>query len=210
MPLSFVRKIIDISLPLNQETISYPGNPKVEIDPIQTSGGSYISKLSLGSHTGTHIDTPRHVFLAGKDVDDIGLSLFIGLCRVLDLTAANESISRADLEAKKIKPGERILLKTKNSINGYEQFIDNYVYLAPAAAKYLAELEIMLLGFDYLSVKQRGNPDNTAHTALLSQNIPILEGINLAYVNEGEYFLVVLPLKLMELDGAPARAVLLQ
>lgn len=205
----FCNKIIDISLPLNENTIVYPGNPKIELATLKSpASGSRLTKITFGSHTGTHIDAPSHVIEEGKNIEQFSLSTFIGLCRVIDLTESNESISSADLQKHNIKRDERILVKTKNSDIGYEEFYNDYVYLAPEAAKYLAIKDIMLFGIDYLSVKQRGAKDNTAHTALLSKNIPIIEGLNLQNVEAGNYFLVALPLEFTGLDGSPARVVL--
>ena len=67
----------------------------------------------------------------------------------------------------------------------------------------------MLVGIDYLSIKQRGSKDNTPHTALLERSIPILEGIDLSEVTEGSYFLAALPLKFDHIEASPCRAVLL-
>lgn len=206
----YCEQIIDISLPLNSETIIYPGNPPIEVETLTSKSGSVHSKISFGSHTGTHVDAPRHAFPKGNPIDTFSLSSYVGLCRVLDLTRNTKKIDAHDLEEKRIQADERILLKTRNSFIGYEKFRDDYVYLTSEAAIYLAEKNIMLLGIDYLSVKQRGAPDNTAHTALLANNIPIVEGLNLKDILEGAYFLICLPLKFTGLDGAPARAVLLK
>jgi arylformamidase len=201
--------IIDISISLSPSTIVYPGNPPVEIERIgSASGSSWHSTVSMGSHTGTHVDAPAHVFKDGKTLGDIGLSHFVGPCKVIDCSRSSLSIARDDIEGKGITQGDRILLKTNNSSRGYEQWYDDYVFLSGDAAAYLAGQEVSLVGIDYLSVKQKGSADNTPHTHLLSKNIPILEGIDLSEVNEGEYNLLFLPLKL-NIDGAPGRAVLI-
>lgn len=206
------KSIIDISLPLNAESLLYPGDPAVVIEP-ETHAGKLLprlSKISLGSHSGSHVDAPSHFVEAGKTVDRIPLEHFIGSCRVLDMTSCAEAVTRADLTPYNIKLGERILLKTKNSLLDYKNFRTNYVYLASDAASYLAELSIALIGIDYLSVKQKGAADNTAHMAFLEKNIPILESICLAGAEPGNYFLAALPLAFTAIDGSPVRAVLLR
>lgn len=204
-------QIIDISLPLHPGTIVYPGNPQIEIEEIKSqSSGSAISKITFGSHTGTHIDAQKHVVEGGKPLDNIGLETFIGPCRVIDCTLDESSVKVETLQKNNIQKGDRILLKTKNSSRGFETFYDDYVFVSPEAAKYLAEKEVALVAIDYLSIKQRGSKDNTPHTHLLEKNIPIVEGIDLSKVEPGEYFLVILPLKFVNIDGAPARAVLLK
>ncbi len=204
-------KIIDISLPLDKETIIYPGNTPVKIESYKSSSGlTYLSNISLGSHTGTHIDAPRHVDENGVGVDKLDLKRLIGECRVLDFTKSTESISITDLENKHIQEGERVLAKTKNSLRGFKTAFDDYVYLSSEGATYLAGKKITVFGIDYLSVKKRGSTDNRPHTELLRKDIPIIEGIDLSIVEEGEYTLIALPLKFTGLDGAPARVILVK
>lgn len=204
-------KIFDISLPLNEQTIIYPGTTALKITPTRSSvTGSALSEITLSSHAGTHIDAPSHVIEDGQTIDQIPLETFFGPCRVLDLTAVKEGITSQDLESKKIKEGERILLKTDNSNRGFGEFYEDYVYLTSEAAAYLAKLNIKLVGIDSLSIKKRGLPDNRAHRKLLSRNIPILEGVNLKEVDEGEYTLIVFPLAFTDIDGSPTRAVLVK
>ena len=202
-------KIIDISLPLNSSTIIYPGNPKVQIESVREAS-SMDSKITLGSHTGTHIDAPKHVFEDGASLDAIPLEQMVGKCRVLDFTDAKNSIKISDLEKHGIKEGERILAKTKNSSIGFDKFRNDYIYLDGDAAEYLAKKKIALFGIDYLSVKQKGSSDIRAHTELLKNNIVIFEGLDLSKADEGEYTFIGLPLKFTGIDGSPARAILLQ
>lgn len=204
------KKIIDISLTLNNETIIYPGNPPFEIKTFKSaSGSSTNSQFSTSTHNGTHIDSPGHAFEDGLDIDDLSLSTFIGPCRVIDLSSSVGSIAVSDLEKKHIVRGERILLKTANSERGFSTFYEDYAYLSGEGATYLANLGVTLVGIDALSVKQKGSKDNTPHTALLSKLIPIIEGLDLKHVAEGEYTLIAFPLKINAKDGAPARVVLL-
>ena len=74
----------------------------------------------------------------------------------------------------------------------------------------MAQKRIVLFGIDYLSVKKRGGSDNRSHTELLKNDIVNFEGLDLSQVEPDEYFFVGLPLKFIDLDGAPARAILLQ
>lgn len=201
-------KIIDISLLLHTDTIAYPKNPAVRIKS-RSTGHSTISEIAFGSHTGTHVDAQRHVFKNGAGVDRIPLERCIGPCRVLDMTKVKKAITVQDLRNEKIKAGERILVKTSNSKRGYKKFYSDYVHLDGDAAQFLAKKKIALFGTDYLSVKQRGSPDNRPHTELLKHSIPIVEGLDLSKVKPGKYDLVVLPLRFIDIDGAPARAILL-
>ncbi|MEI8337779.1 MAG: cyclase family protein [bacterium] len=203
--------IIDISIALSPSTIVYPGDPaiKVEVFKEWSETTSKLSEIAMGTHSGTHIDSPAHCLKDGKRIEDLPLDIFVGPARVLDFSNLLEKITKADLISKNVKNGERILAKTRNSKEGFATWRDNFAYLDGDAADYLADIGIKLFGIDYLSVKQKGSKDNRAHTSLLSKNIPILETIDLSKVLEGEYFLVCAPLKIAGVEGAPTRALLL-
>lgn len=189
---------------------TYPGNPNVSFTPV-IKRNSQITTISFGTHTGTHIDAPLHTIPSGSPIDAIDLEAFVGPCTVVDFSQKNIlSISGPMLEKISLTKNNKVLFKTDNSYSEGEVFTKDYVYIEPSAAEYLAQQKVSLVGIDALSIKKSGDTDNTPHTALLSKNIPILEGINLKAVSEGEYFLVCAPLKLKGLDGAPARAFLIK
>lgn len=204
-------EIIDISVPLSEKTTVYPGNPAVEIEEMRSeTSSSTISKVTMGSHTGTHVDAPKHVFDDGEGVGVYDLSYFVGDARVIDCTQEEVEVSRKALEQSGIQKGERILLKTKNSGRLQEPFFSDFIFLSPDGAAYLAECGVKLVAVDYFSIKQKGSTDNRPHTELLSKQIPIIEGVDLQGIEPGEYFLSALPLRFDELDGSPMRAVLLK
>ena len=200
-------KFFDISIPIKNGMVVYPGNTEVEITSIP-SAASLSSRIVMGSHAGTHIDAPKHVFRKGKGVDTIPLSSLIGPCRVLDMTHCTECVRITDLKPYRIKKGERILVKTKNSRRGFTTFRNDFIYLDGDAANFLAQKKIALFGIDYLSVKKKGGADTRPHTSLLKRGIVILEGINLSRVTAGCYTLFCLPLRFAGIDGSPCRAVL--
>ena len=202
-------KIIDISIPIHPKMLLYPGDPKVEFKSLPGKT-SYLTKMTLATHMGTHLDAPRHVFKSGQTVDKIDLDKVVGSCRVLDMTHVKSSITVTDLKKTKVKKGERILVKTKNSQRGLKKFYGDYVYLDGDAADYLAKKKIRMFGIDYLSVKKKGGKDLRAHNSLLKAGIIIVETINLRNVKPGKYFFVGMPLKLKGLDGSPVRAVLIK
>lgn len=201
--------IHDISRKIVQGMPVYPNNPEVVIQELKGET-STVSRILLGSHTGTHLDAPKHVFDTGIGVEDIALSTLIGSCKVLDFSDRTGAIKKEDLQLHSIHSGDRILVKTSNSLDPFVTFNPDYVYLDGDAADFLAELDIALFGIDYLSVKQYQGRDFRPHDSLLIKNIVILEGLNLAEVIEGTYVLVALPLPVGSLDGAPIRAILLE
>lgn len=205
-------KIIDITHPIKDGMIVYPNNAEVFVESfakISEGASSNLSKITLGTHTATHVDAPLHVFDGKEKLEDLPLEAFIGKCKVVDVThrQLGELVEVDDLG--NVEKGDRMLVKTKNSEKGMSEFYDDFVALSGDAADFLADKDISLFGIDYLSVKQRGSNDNRAHTSLLSKKIPIIEGLNLKDVEEGEYELVCLPLKIENVEGGPVRAVLI-
>jgi len=202
-------KIIDISWILEEHMACYPGNPPYRTAPFSYKD-STMDEIRMGNHTGTHVDAPRHALRNGATIEKTPLENLIGACRVLDMTHVRKGISVEDLKKERIKKGERILVKTKNSARSTKRFFDDFIYLEGEAAEFLAEKKLKLFGTDYLSVKKKGSEDNRPHTELLKEGTVIVEGLSLKDVASGPYILIALPLKTVGLDGAPARAVLIK
>lgn len=203
------QKIHDISMPLFEGMMQYPNNPDLKIE-LREGATTYHSLLSIGTHTGTHIDAPRHIDVNGDGIDTIDLDKLVGICRVLDCTNVEDEIRVNDLEAYNIKSGERILFKTKNSQLDYTEFRDDYISLSGDAADYLAQIGIRSCGIDYLSIKKRGSDDTRAHDSLLNLGIPIIEGLILHDITPGEYYICAMPLKLENGDAGLARVILIE
>lgn len=164
------------------------------------------SRIHLDAHTGTHVDAPLHVIPDGAGMDGYHPETFLGACRVLDLTNVEEKITRRDLLDQGVHTGDFILLKTKNSWR--EGFDFNFTYLAPDAAEYLAGQGVRGVGLDALGI-ERDQPDHASHRALLEKRIMVVEGLRLKEVPAGAYFLLVAPLKLIGVEAAPARVLLM-
>jgi len=205
-------KIIDISHSITDGMVVYPNNAPVSIEPfakMADGASSNLSKVTLGTHTATHIDAPLHVFDGADGLETITLERLIGPCRVIDASHRGPGSVITTEDLGDVSVDERILVKTSNSARGMDTFLEDFVALDGDAADYLAEKNISVFGIDYLSIKQRGSSDNRAHTSLLEKGIPIIEGLDLAHAAAGTYELVCLPLKLSGVEGGPVRAVLL-
>jgi arylformamidase len=201
---------IDISWPITKGMTEYKDRATLKIEHFATyeSRGFEESTISMGTHTGTHIDAPRHFIEGGKTVNQIDLEQLNGPCQVLDLTKVEEKITKQDLEKIKITPNKIILLKTKNSsLSPTAPFNPNFIYLETSGAEYLANLPIKAVGIDYLGI-ERNQPDHTTHKAFLNKNIPIIEGLRLEKAINKEYNLTALPLKVEGLEATPARCLL--
>ncbi len=210
-------KILDISLPLSPSLPVWPGNPPFEFHAVQRmaqGGSSNVSRVVMGTHTGTHVDAPRHFFDGGPGVDELPLDELVGPCDVVEIGGprGRQPIGVADLQrATGARPPRRLLLKTANSsLWDGRGFTSDFVYVSPEAAEWLVDAGVRVLGVDYLSVeefKKRGAP---THHTLLGAGVVVIEGLNLATVVPGSYELICLPLRIAGSDGSPARVILRQ
>lgn len=207
-------RIHDISVPVKTGGLVYPGNPEIAIElqqAVARGAGANVSSIHFGSHTGTHVDAARHFFDNGESVDEIDLSILIGPAIVLSFDDTLMSIRASDLETQDLRGHKRVILRTRNSsFLTTPGFHTNYTYLAPDGAEFLLSRGVELVGIDYLSIEQFHSGHHRTHRALLEKKVVIVEGLNLENVRPGEYELVCLPLRLEGLDGAPARAVLIE
>lgn len=206
------KKWLDITLPISPSLVHWPDNPPVRIERVrslQRGDSCTVSQLTLGSHTGTHMDAPLHFFSQGKGLETMPLEVGVGSARVIPISNP-EVVTAKELAKHHIRKGERILLKTKNSVRALKQkrFSKKFVYVETEAAEFLAERRILLLGVDYLSVAGYKKNSAAVHRVLLGAGIWIVEGLDLSKAPPGRCELLCLPLRILESDGAPARAIL--
>jgi len=180
----------------------YPGDPAPEkkvLKSIQNGEVYNLTAFSMCAHNGTHIDAPRHFIKDGKTVDEMSLDAFIGMVYVAEHSGvvtendATEIIEKAEKHNK--EAAKRILIKGD-------------VEVSLEAAKVFASSDILLLGNEPQTVGPQNAP-MAVHLALLSADVILLEGIRLAEVSEGVYFLNAAPLNLAGTDGSPCRAILI-
>jgi len=205
--------ILDVTVPITNSMPVWPGDPQVRLSPKShlSRDKSHTVKLTaieMGSHTGTHVDAPYHFVEGGKRLHEIPLEQLTGKATVLEI-AGVRSIGLGDLEHLKWDGIERVLFKTDNSKHWQDgKFYEEFIYLEPDGAEFLVQRGIQLVGIDYLSIDKFKSEKHPTHFALLTQDIVILEGLNLSKVPAGEYTLFALPLNLQDADGAPSRVIL--
>jgi len=206
-------EVIDISVPIKEGMMVYPGDPEPLISMVKDmeGGDGYnISKIDMCLHAGTHIDVPSHIVSNGETIGQVDIGRYCGRCKVFDMGGI-PSIKAEDIKNLDIQRDDRVLFKTLNS--SYlraGKFIEEYTYLDPSAARLLAQIQISLVGLDYLSVENFYSNDFETHKMLLGNGIIILESIDLSGVEGGEYYLVAAPIKVYDSEGAPVRALLLK
>lgn len=203
---------IDISMPLAVGMPAFPGDPAFRSTPVKelARGDAYrLSRLELGSHTGTHLDPPGHFFAGAAGAEAIDLELLNGPCEVLEVHPRGPRIAAEDLSG--FRGGTtRLLLKTPNSARWARrlEFFDDYIGLGQDGARRLIEHGVRLVGIDALSIESDPTEAYPVHRELLGRHVAILEGLLLASVAPGPYDLLCLPLRVVGGDGAPARAAL--
>ena len=212
-----MRTVIDISLPITPELLVWPGNPGIEVlahQRIAEGDDANVSELRIGTHTGTHVDPPVHFVAGAAGIDRVPLEVLMGPAVVADARGLAGELGAAELEALGVPDGaERLLLRTDNSDLWRRlpiEFPADYTCLNGGGARWIVERGIRLIGVDFLSVERRGTPGHPTHKALLTNGITIVEGLDLGEVEPGSYELRVLPLRIVDGDGGPARAVLVR
>ena len=203
--------LIDVSVPLDSNVPTYPGNTPFSIEPVLRTGKgdrANVSTLHMSAHTGTHVDAPWHSLNDGGRTESLSLDVLVGPARVVELPV-HRGITADDLAPLDLAGETRVLLKTPNSeLWRSSDFHADFVGVTESGAKYLVERGVKLVGIDYLTVEVFRTPGAPAHHALLGAGVVIIEGLNLREVEPGRYDLICLPLRVVGCDGAPARVVL--
>lgn len=195
-------KIIDITQELFSCSV-FPGDSQPVRNVLETIDGGSICNLtgfSMCAHNGTHVDAPYHFYNDGKTIDRMPLSSFIGKCYVTwhegDITEAAAADIMEKAEAADREAAKRIL-------------VGGEATMTLEGAKVFTKAGIVLFGNESQTVGPMDAPAQV-HYELLKKEVILLEGIRLAGVNEGVYFLNAAPLNLGGSDGAPCRAVLIE
>lgn len=204
-------KIFDISWPISTAATAYKDKKTVSFQETKQFATDKVREtiITLGSHTGTHVDAPSHFLEQGISIDQLELSSLIGPCTVLDCTDVTVSIGKEYLQKKINFKTENILLfKTTNSfLSNTDSFNPNFIFLDQTGAQWCVENNIKTVGIDYLGI-ERGQAGHPTHKELFNNNLAIIEGLRLAEIREDSYWLICLPLRIVGLDAAPARAIL--
>lgn len=204
-------KIHDISMPISEDMIVYKNRaekkPTFKIVTNYDKNSVFETVVSLNLHTGTHVDAPLHVFKEGLMIESYSLDKFYGDAIVIDLSGIDGGIDREHLEDKKIQKNDIVILKTKNSDDATFNF--EFVYLSISGARYLTEQKIKTVGIDGLGI-ERNQAEHATHKELLSQNIPIIEGLRLKSIKEGRYQFIGFPISINSVEASLLRAVLIE
>lgn len=212
--------LIDLTLTLREGMTTFPvhWHPMVEISQLGRLHyeGRETRKVVLGTHTGTHIDAPRHFIDGGNTIDQIDIQRLVGPCALLDFTdiTAFGAVDRARMMAALGgRTPERIMMRFDWDQHYYsEAYYSDHPFLTEDCAKYLVEIGVKLLAMDTpmpddpKNNKASGN-DSPNHLTLLGAGVLLVEYVtNLAALGDAQDFdLIVAPLKIQDGDGAPVR-----
>jgi arylformamidase len=206
---------IDISAAVSPETAPiFDDDPPVHfrwVKQIAKGDKDNLSAMDMGLHTLTHVDAPLHFIQNGMTIDHVPISKLIGPARVITIDPSVDVIDAAELRKHDLAGVKRVLFRTRASAKNWlydREFHKDYTGIAADAARKVVEAGMDLVGVDYLSAEQFQAKDAPTHKALLGNNVLIVEGLDLHNVTEGDYTLIVLPLKLAGREAAPARALL--
>ena len=210
--------IHDISLTVTPKTITGAGperrfsaRKESEIGP--HGHGCNLSVLTVGAHTGTHLETPLHFVPGGLSVETVDVETLVGLAEVVQIYGRSP-ITAAELEQVNLPPKTtRVLLKTDNT--RYKRLHDrefhkDYTGLAPSGAEWLIRRGVRLVGIDYLSIGPYGPVNTETHKILLGAGIVIVESLVLDKIEPGEYLLLALPPKFAGMEASPCRCLLIE
>lgn len=203
------KKIIDISMDLNEKTVVWIHDPQPKLKPLarMPEAPCNFTWLDFGAHAGTHIDAPYYLFNEKWTADKVPMDRLVGPCQVLDLSNIDGMITEEDLKKHDITR-KILLLKTKNSYDPMERYNPGHVAITPEAARYLISRGVITLGYDYQSFEREGK--NDIHRMLMEKDIVIVDNLRLKDVKGKAYFFMCLPIKVTGIDAAPARAILLE
>lgn len=206
--------IFDISRPLHDGMPVWPGDAPFETGwsgRIAEGEMCNVGRMSLSLHCGTHLDAPYHIVDDGGRIAGSGsrqpasLRPFVGDAQVI--SQIGEPVVTVDALRARFQAGaSRVLLRTDSFPVG--QFNRKYTWLSPDAARFLADAGVVLIGIDTPSVDPFDSERLEAHHVLATAGVYILEGLDLSRIDDGIYELIALPLRLVDMDASPVRAVL--
>lgn len=223
-PSGLTGRKIDLSFPIHEGMTSFAAHwhPKVEVTQLGRHGVEEreTRRLVLGTHTGTHCDAPRHFIPDGETIDNIPIETLVGPAIILDLsdTAPRQRVEASDLAALLgDRRPERLILRYDWSAHWSEPtYYADHPFLSPEAARLLVDRGVRMLGMDTPMPDDptqgwRNDPDSPIHRILLGAGVVLVEYLaNLGEIRQTEIDLIVMPLKIRDGDGSPARVVAIE
>ena len=199
--------LIDLTHPLsNQLPIYWPWHPKTELVPHSSyeENKVLVHELTVGTHSGTHIDAPSHFYSGAQNIDEMSLDFWVSQAQVIDFLdkGEREEITRIEMETKDIEHGVGVIVKTGwGRFHGQDDYYQTYPPIIKETGEFLMEREI-----PYLAADTPFNWD--IHEMFLAAGKPLITNLNnLDRISQPRVRLYAFPLLLENGDGAPARVI---
>ncbi len=204
-------KITDLSHLINEDIMVYPGTERPVLQDIDIDGYQEI-RITMFTHTATHIDAPYHILKHGRTLDELPIDKFIGPGIVIDCKALAGKEITVDFLKKyenEIADAEFLLLNAGWSLKWKtEAYFDDFPVLSLDAAKWLTNFKLKGIGLDSISLDPVHSIDLPNHHIVLDKEIIIIENLtNLDSLPASGFMFQCLPLKIEHADGSPVRAV---
>ena len=202
-------RLWDISPPLSPATPGFPGDTiysqrwHAQIGP---GCPVNVSAVTMSPHLGAHADAPLHYAAGASAIGAVDLDPVLGPCRVIHAIDRGALVTRAHLEHAAAGLPPRVLVRTR--AKAPVTWSGDFTAFAPDTIAWLAGLGVRLVGIDAQSVDPAESKTLDSHQQLLAYDMRVLENLVLDDIEEGDYELIALPLKLMDADASPVRAVL--
>lgn len=204
-------RIWDISPAITPAIPVWPGDTPFQQEEVwRMEAGSPVNvgRITLSPHTGSHVDAPYHYAQDGKGIGQVSLDTYIGPCKVIHVINGGGPIRPEEVIFDAASPlPPRVLFRTYRQAP-VKEWDSGFRAVAPETVDLLARYGVKLIGVDTPSLDPETSKTMDAHLRVLKHGMAILEGIVLDDIDEGEYELIALPLKLHTLDASPVRAVL--
>ncbi len=210
-----IKMYYDLTYNLNYKTAIYPGDPLYKIERVADIGDTSfcnVSKISMSTHTGTHMDAPLHFVNGAKDVAHIPIEQCCGravLYTVKDIDLSSGKLGIECVQNIEVQARDILILRTSNGdrFRG-NNILDNFVEITVEAAKYLVKKSIKMIAVDYMTIENAVFGQESAHSVFLRNDVIIVESLNLQGVADGIYEAFCFPLKMDDADGSPVRFIL--
>jgi len=202
-------RLWDISPPIEPATPAFPGDTTYQQRwTLQIGPGCpvNVSAITMSPHLGAHADAPLHYGREAAAIGLVDLDPFLGRCRVIHAIDKGPLITKAHLEHAARGLPARVLVRTRRA--AMTEWTAEFSAFAPEAIVWLASLGVRLVGLDTPSVDPADSKTLDSHMQLLAHDLRVLENLVLDDVDEGDYELIALPLKLTHACASPVRAVL--
>lgn len=200
----------DITQSLGPDTPMWPGDAPFGAARTWSYGPGCpvnVSRFEASTHAGTHADAPLHYDPQGQSIEEVGLTPYIGVARLIDLRGCGPVVTPDMVAPALAMPCARLLVRTYNRFP-HQHWEPAFMTVAAETIGLLATHGVLLIGIDSPSLDPQESKTMDAHLAVKAAGMAILEGLVLDDVPTGDYELIALPLKLAGLDAAPVRAIL--